>query len=285
MSTRLCAAREQGAGAVCARDDHCTPGGLTCVPCSKLLPQITRITGRIYKVTSRHHEAASNDVLTTSLHSENFHKSHLITEGETEARRGEVPAQGHTSMLHLCTNTSLHMHLPRWRIFLPHSTFHQGLGGGVDLRPQDQRLPIRRGGLVHPVWAPRAALISLPLASFNLPASRWLWVHPYLGHVALSPHTRLPGWCVCPSPPNVRAHHAHLLPPTTSLGQMLFIDAPSISLWSLFPTSGHSGPASSCVGTLATGAALLRSLSGRSDVPGNGCFLGAALPISIEIGM
>lgn len=92
---------------MCARDDHCTPGGLTCVPCSKLLPQITRITGRIYKVTSRHHEAASNDVLTTSLHSENFHKSHLITEGETEARRGEVPRP--RSHIHA---TSLHEYFP-----------------------------------------------------------------------------------------------------------------------------------------------------------------------------
>lgn len=120
------------------RDDHCTPGGLTCVPCSKLLPQITRITGHTYKVTPRHHEAASNDVLTTSLHSEHFHKPHLITEGETEARRGEVPRP----RSHICA-TSVHEYFPAHAFslladFLAPFHIPPGMwGAGVDLRPRD----------------------------------------------------------------------------------------------------------------------------------------------------
>lgn len=157
----------------------------------------------------------------TSLCSRCFWEPHLITDKKNEARRGDVPPlRSHIPAMSLQKHILEHATcktLARY-VFLPHSSFNQGLRGHLCLAETGLSL---WKCLAHALRVLRAAPGLLPgTGQFPhdqpyQPHPPWPWVHPSLG---ILPYPR--SWlyvpvCLPTLPDTGLVHRAH------SLGQKL----------------------------------------------------------------
>ena len=209
----------------------------------------------------------------TSLCSRCFWEPHLITDKKNEARRGDVPPlRSHIPAMSLQKHILEHATcktLARY-VFLPHSSFNQGLRGHLCLAETGLSL---WKCLAHALRVLRAAPGLLPgTGQFPhdqpyQPHPPWPWVHPSLG---ILPYPR--SWLYVPV----------CLPTLQTLG--LFTvrthwgrswGGPTLGPWAFLPCFTAHWPLSSGqlwslrALSLAPEPVLLSNLHGRSEAPGN----------------
>lgn len=114
--------------------------------------------------------------------------------------------QGHTFLLHLCRNPSLHMQVPSGHIFLPLFTFNQGLRGQFCSAEPGLHLERRSGPPHGALKAAPDLLPSIDQPPLNQPQPAWPWVCPSSGLIALSP-PQATGAGESTHPPDARLFH------------------------------------------------------------------------------